>query len=37
MTREQEAAVIQAVLDGDINAYELLVKEYEKNRKRKTK
>ena len=30
MTREQEAAVIQAVLDGDINAYELLVKEYEK-------
>ena len=31
MTREQEAAVIQAVLDGDINAYELLVKEYEKN------
>lgn len=31
MTREQEAAVIQAVLDGDVNAYELLVKEYEKN------
>lgn len=31
MTREQEAAVIQAVLGGDINAYELLVKEYEKN------
>ena len=31
MTREQEAAVIQAVLDGNINAYELLVKEYEKN------
>lgn len=31
MTREQEAAVIKAVLDGDINAYELLVKEYEKN------
>ena len=31
MTREQEAAVIQADLDGDINAYEHLVKEYEKN------
>ena len=31
MTREQEAAVIQAVLDGDVNAYEALVKEYEKN------
>ena len=31
MTREQEAAVINAVLDGDINAYELLVREYEKN------
>ena len=26
MTREQEAAVIQAVLDGDVNAYEALVK-----------
>ena len=31
MTREQEAAVIQAVLDGDVNAYEALVKKYEKN------
>ena len=31
MTREQEAAVIQAVLDGDVNASEALVKEYEKN------
>ena len=31
MTREQAAAVIQAVLDGDVNAYEALVKEYEKN------
>ena len=31
MTREQEAAVIQAVLDGDVNAYEALVKDYEKN------
>ena len=31
MTREQEAAVIQAVLAGDVNAYEALVKEYEKN------
>ncbi len=31
MTREQEAAVIQAVLGGDVNAYEALVKEYEKN------
>ena len=31
MTREQEAAVINAVLDGDSNAYELLVREYEKN------
>lgn len=31
MTREQEVAVIQAVLDGDVNAYEALVKEYEKN------
>ena len=31
MTREQEAAVIQAVLDGDVNEYEALVKEYEKN------
>lgn len=31
MTREQEAAVIIAVLDGDVDAYEALVKEYEKN------
>lgn len=31
MTREQEAAVISAVLDGDVDAYEALVKEYEKN------
>lgn len=31
MTREQEAAVIKAVLDGDTNAYEYLVKAYEKN------
>lgn len=31
MTREQEAAVIRAVLNGDINAFETLVKEYEKN------
>lgn len=31
MTREQEAAVIKAVLDGDVDAFELLVKEYEKN------
>lgn len=31
MTREQEAAVIRAVLNGDVNAFETLVKEYEKN------
>ena len=31
MTREQEAAVIQSVLDGNVNAFETLVKEYEKN------
>ena len=31
MTREQEATVIRAVLNGDINAFETLVKEYEKN------
>ena len=31
MTREREAAIINAVLDGDTNAYELLVREYEKN------
>ena len=30
MTREREAAIINAVLDGDVNAYEILVKEYEK-------
>ena len=31
MTREREAAIINAVLDWDSNAYELLVREYEKN------
>ena len=31
MTREQEAAVIRQVLAGDVNAYEKLVIEYEKN------
>lgn len=31
MTREQEAAVIRKVLNGDTNAYEALVREYEKN------
>lgn len=31
MTREQEAAIIRAVLNGDVNAFETLVKEYEKN------
>ena len=31
MTREQETAAIQSVLDGDVNAFEVLVKEYEKN------
>lgn len=31
MTREREAAIINAVLDGDVNAYEILVREYEKN------
>lgn len=31
MTREQESAVVQAILSGDVNAYELLVKEYEKS------
>lgn len=31
MTREQEVAVVQSVIDGDTNAYEVLVKEYEKN------
>ena len=31
MTREQEAAVIRKVLNGDTNAYEALVREYEKS------
>lgn len=31
MTREQESAVVRAVLDGDVNAFEMLVREYEKN------
>ncbi len=31
MTREQEGAVINAVLNGNVNAYEALVREYEKN------
>ena len=31
MTREQETAAILSVLDGDVNAFEVLVKEYEKN------
>ena len=31
MTREQEAAVIRRVLDGDVNAFEDLVAAYEKN------
>lgn len=31
MTREQENAVVRAVLNGDVNAFEMLVKEYEKN------
>ncbi|MGI5977391.1 MAG: sigma-70 family RNA polymerase sigma factor [Candidatus Limivicinus sp.] len=31
MTREQEASVIREVLDGDVNAFEILVREYEKN------
>ncbi|MDO4983073.1 MAG: sigma-70 family RNA polymerase sigma factor [Eubacteriales bacterium] len=31
MTREQEAVVIRKVLNGDTNAYEALVREYEKN------
>lgn len=31
MTREQEAAVIRKVLNGDTNAYETLVRAYEKN------
>lgn len=31
MTREQENAVVRAVLNGDVNAFEMLVREYEKN------
>ena len=31
MTREQEAAIVRKVLDGDANAFETLVLEYEKN------
>ena len=31
MTREQEAMAIRQVLDGDVNAFEPIVKEYEKN------
>lgn len=31
MTREQEATIIQQVLNGDVNAFEGLVKAYEKN------
>ncbi len=31
MTREQEASVVRKVLDGDVNAFETLVLEYEKN------
>ena len=31
MTREQEAAIVRKVLDGDVNAFETLVLEYEKN------
>ena len=31
MTREQENAVIRAVISGDVDAYEALVREYEKN------
>ena len=31
MTQEQEAMAIQQVLDGDVNAFEPIVKEYEKN------
>lgn len=31
LTREQEAAAVRKVLAGDANAFELLVKEYEKN------
>ena len=31
MTREQEAAIVRKVLDGDANAFETLVLEYDKN------
>ena len=31
MTREQEGAVIKSVLNGNVNAFEALVREYEKN------
>ena len=31
MTRDQENAVIRAVIGGDVDAYEALVREYEKN------
>lgn len=31
MTREEEAAVIKRILEGDINAFELLMTAYEKN------
>lgn len=31
MTREQEALIVQRVLDGDVNEYEKLVLEYQKN------
>ena len=31
MTREQEAQIVRKVLEGDVNAFETLVVEYEKN------
>lgn len=31
MTREEEARIVRRVLDGDVNAFEKLVTEYEKN------
>ncbi len=31
MTREQEAQIVRRVLEGDVNAFETLVAEYEKN------
>lgn len=31
MTREQEAQIVRRVLEGDVNAFETLVVEYEKN------